>query len=54
MIPLIYKDSAITPRLSKHQAAKRNSGGLGIFVRNSIKEGVEILNGNNDVMAWLR
>ena len=42
------------PRLSKHQAAKRNSGGLGIFVRNSIQEGVEILNGNNDVIAWLR
>ena len=43
-----------SPRLRKHPAAKRNCGGFGIIVHNSVKDGVEVLNGNNDVISWLR
>ena len=40
--------------MNKRQAEKRNSGGLGIFLRNNIKDCVDIMDGNTDVISWLR
>ena len=42
------------PRLKKHCNAKRNSGGLGAFIRNSIKEDVSFVKGFEDVIVWFK
>ena len=42
------------PRLKKHCNAKRNSGGLGAFIRNSIKEDVSFVTGFEDVIVWFK
>ena len=41
------------PRKYKHANAKRDSGGIGIFVRNDIKNGVVIGKNHDDILAWL-
>ena len=42
------------PRRFRHKNAKRNSGGLGIFIRESIAGGVSGVKSNQDLMAWLK
>ena len=42
------------PRLNRHCKAKRNSGGLGVFVRNCIKEDVTFIKSFEDVIAWFK
>ena len=41
------------PRIYKHHAAKRNSGGLGLFIRNELQNGVTIWTNTDDVTAWI-
>ena len=41
------------PRNYKHHAAKRESGGLGVFIRNEIQHGVSMWTHTGDVIAWL-
>ena len=41
-------------RKSKHANAKRNSGGIGIFIRRELKEGIEIKKCINDVVVWVK
>ena len=41
------------PRKYKHHAAKRNSGGLGVFIRNELQNGVTIWTNTDDVIAWI-
>ena len=42
------------PRKYRHKNAKRASGGLGLFVNNEIKRGVEILKNCKDVLLWVK
>ena len=42
------------PRLNRNCLAKRNSGGLGVFVRNSTKEDVIFIKSFDDVVAWFK
>ena len=42
------------PRQYTHPSAWRSSGGLGIFIRHDIEEGVQIGNNVHDVIAWLK
>ena len=42
------------PRLNRNCLAKRNSGGLGVFVRNSTKEDVIFIKSFEDVVAWFK
>ena len=41
-------------RKSKHANAKRNSGGIGIFIRRELTEGIEIKKCINDVVVWVK
>ena len=41
------------PRLNRNHKAKRNSGGLGIFVSDTIKHGVIIGKRHEDLIAWI-
>ena len=41
------------PRKYKHHATKRNSGGLGLFIRNELQNGVNIWTNTDDVIAWI-
>ena len=41
-------------RQMKHCDARRISGGLGIFIRNAIAKGVQLLKHTRDIIAWLR
>ena len=41
------------PRKYKHHAAKRNSGGLGLFIRNELQNGVTIWTNTDDVIALI-
>ena len=41
------------PRLNRNHKAKRNSGGLGIFVSNDVKHGVIIRKHHGDLIAWM-
>ena len=41
------------PRNYKHPDAKRMSGGLGIFIRRELKDGVDIWSYTDDVIAWV-
>ena len=41
-------------RKEKHRYAKRNSGGVGVYIRNNIAKGVEVSKiVNNDFMMWI-
>ena len=40
------------PRKYKHRCAKRSSGGLGVFIRKNVREGVVIGGHTNDIIAW--
>ena len=40
-------------RSEKHPDAKRMSGGLGLFIRNSILPGIKIGHNYKDVIAWI-
>ena len=42
------------PRKYRHKNAKRASGGLGLFVNNEIKRGVEIIKNCKDVLLWVK
>ena len=42
------------PRNHRHHNARRESGGLGIFVRVSLKHGVEKLHNHSDIIAWIK
>ena len=42
------------PRKYKHHNAKRDSGGIGIFVRDTIKKGVVIGKHHEDLFAWVK
>ena len=42
------------PRETKNKFAKRNSGGLGVFIRNSIKNGVSFIRNNQDLICWFK
>ena len=43
-----------TSRKEKHRIAKRNSGGLGVYIRNNIAKGVEVSKiVNYDFMMWI-
>ena len=42
------------PRNHRHHNARRESGGLGIFVRVSLKHGVDILHNHSDIIAWIK
>ena len=41
------------PRKSKHLKSKRESGGLGIFIRHGIHEGVSLWSHTDDIIAWI-
>ena len=41
------------PMKNKHLNAKRDSGGLGVFIRDSIKNGVVLGKNRHDVIGWL-
>ena len=41
------------PRVHKNINAKRNSGGLCVFIRKSISKGVQLGKHNNDIVSWL-
>ena len=42
------------PRKYRHPNAKRDSGGIGIFVRDDIKHGVVIWRNTEDVVIWIQ
>ena len=42
------------PRKIMHQNAKRSSGGLGIFVRKNIAQGVTVLKHTKGITAWIK
>ena len=42
------------PRKYRHPNAKRDSGGIGIFVRDDIKHGVVIWRNTEDVVTWIQ
>jgi len=44
----------ILNRTNKHKNAKRDSGGLIIYVRNNLKQNVELLKYKNDRIIWLK
>ena len=41
-------------RKFKHRKAKRNSGGIVIYVRNTIKTGISIAKNHYDTLVWLK
>ena len=41
-------------RKVKHKRAKRNSGGIFIFIRDSLKDGVLIIRNHFDTIIWLK
>ena len=41
-------------RKFKHRKARRNSGGITIYVRNTCNEGVSIVKNHFDTLIWLR
>ena len=41
-------------RVQKHKNARRCSGGLYLFIRNSIMQGIEILHNRDDLIAWIK
>ena len=49
---LMGTNTIITPRKYKHRCAKRSSGGLGVFIRKTVSEGVIIGGHTNDIIAW--
>ena len=42
------------PRLVKHHNAKRNSGGLGIFIKRPLLDGVHYLKHTKDIIVWIK
>ena len=42
------------PRPSRHCNAKRNSGGLGVFVRDNIKNHVQFVKNHEDIITWFK
>ena len=42
------------PRRPKHPNAKKDSGGLGIFMHKRVERGIEMLHNHNDVIAWIK
>ena len=41
------------PRKNKHVNAKRDSGGIGVFIRDSIRSGVVLGKNRHGVIAWM-
>ena len=41
------------PRRYKHRSAKRHSGGIALFIRKTIQDGVTLGNYTNDTIAWV-
>ena len=42
------------PRTHRHALARRNSGGIGVYINDSITEGVDLLNNYKDIIVWIR
>ena len=42
------------PRHYKHPNARRDSGGIGVFVHNDIKSGVVVGKNHDDVLTWVK
>ena len=47
----VYKD---VHRPYKHIKARRGAGGIGIFIKNTLTDGIELYRNNKDIIAWIK